>query len=193
MPVSFILTGLILLYLLFYGEKIAHKRFFAIMLFFIMVGFFVGDIEIVDNTLLNIFIMIPTLSIAVYLVYRIGKIDKIVFGISSLISLGIYALLLFFDLEYSTLLSPEFIFIITLIVGIVFSYRISLSISYLIWSYIFYDVLNVFFVKSSMRVVSILSVSTFELIMYSVAICFVSNIIIHFVSSRFTKEKKINV
>ena len=187
MPVSFILVGLFLIYLIFYCKNLQHRNWFIAMILFIMLGFFVAEINILNGVLLNIFIFVPVIIFSICFILKLNKLEGVLFFCGVSISIAIYSVMVKTDIELSTLFNPKLIFLASTFIVICFSYSLNLSISYVLFVFLMYDILNILLVKNSTGVVTILSISTFSLIVYEIVIILVVYKIIEFVKLK-TKE-----
>lgn len=193
MPISFIFIGLSMLYIIFYAKNLQYKKTLLILLGGLLVGYFIGDVYILDGIIVNVVILIPLFIIDTYLIVKLNKLDGILFVILTFISSGIYILLVTINIEFSTLFSPIIIFVMSSIIGVCCSYNINFSIAYIISIYTMYDILNILLIKGGVGIVSILNVSTLGLIIYSIAISYISSKLYRLIKDKFTKEKNANV
>lgn len=189
MPVSFILIGLLIIYIFFYGNNVPYKNIFVFLLSTILIGYFITEVNILHGVLVNVFIAIPVFIINTYFIVKLEKLEGIIFVISVILSCVIYGLLVSVELEFSTLFTPLYIFIITSVVAIIFSLKQNLCFAYIISSFTLYDLLNIILVKNGTGVVSILSVTTTQLIVYSLLISLIFAKLFTVVIKKYSKEK----
>lgn len=188
MPISFILVGLVLIYIIFYSKNTKYKNVSIAMFIFIMIGFFVKEINILNGVLLNVFIFVPIIIFSIYFIVNLNNIEGILFFCGVSISIAIYSILVKNDMEVSTLFSPTIPFLISTFLVICFGFSINLFVSYTLFIFSMYDILNILLIKNSTGVVTILPVSTFSLIVYDIIIGFAVYKLIEFVKLK-TKEK----
>ena len=188
MPISFILVGLVLIYIIFYSKNLKYKNVSIAMLIFIMIGFFINEINILNGVLLNAFIFVPTIIFSIYFIVKLNNIEGILFFCGVSISIAIYSILVKKDMELSTLFNPTIPFLISTFFVMCFGFSVNLFVSYTLFVFLMYDILNILLIKNSTGVVIVLPVSTFSLIVYEIFIGFLVYKLIKFVKFK-TKEK----
>lgn len=189
MPISFIIFGILIIYLLFYGQNIEYRKLYLYLLLSIMIGYFIDDIEICNGIIIDIFIMMPCIIFIILLSFKIDYKHWLYVSIFIGISITVYFFLNFIDIEYSTVLNPVLIFIFTVFIGSVFLNQNNIYIPYYILIYFLYDVTNIFYIKSSIKVVSVFSINTVTFILYSICITYILNRIFNFLKLCVFKEK----
>lgn len=194
MPISFILIGVYIIYLIFYKQQLKYKNILVVLLSLILLGYFVPCVDILNGALFNFFIFVPTFLLDIFFIVKLEKVEGIIFLSALCISVTIYIVMVLNNIEFSTLFSSVYIFLITLFIAVILSFNLFLSISFSISSFIMYDILNIVLIKNSTGVVTIMSVSSISLIVYAILITIVTNKLFNYLKNkRKAKEKEINV
>lgn len=194
MPISFILIGVYIIYLIFYKQQLKYKNILVVLLSLILLGYFVPCVDILNGALFNFFIFVPTFLLDIFFIVKLEKVEGIIFLSALCISVTIYIVMVLNNMEFSTLFSSVYIFLITLFIAVILSFNLFLSLSFSISSFIMYDILNIVLIKNSTGVVTIMSVSSISLIVYAILITIVTNKLFNYLKNkRKAKEKEINV
>ena len=189
MPIPFLILGICLIYLIFYGRDIKYKKLIIGLICCIMSAFFFDDIEIFDGVILDIFIIVPC-TIFVYIsAIDIDKKDFLIISISLLFSLISYFLMIYINIELSSLISPVLIFVFTTVMATLIFGDIKRILIYCILGYLSYDVINIFFVRPSIGVVTVMGVSTLMLLIYTILVSGLLNLLFKKIKWRIYKER----
>ena len=189
MPISFIIFGILIIYLLFYGQSISCKKIYLCLLSTIMIGYFIQDVEIFNGVIVDIFVAIPCVIFAILFSFKIDYKRWWYMSILIGFSVVVYTFLNFINVEYSTVLNPVLIFIFTVLMGSIFFNQTNAFMVYYILIYYLYDVVNIFYIKQSIGVVSVFGVNTISLILYSIIITYILNKLLNFIKKSLFKEK----
>ena len=176
MPIPFLILGLTIIYLIFYGKDIQHKKTIALFLSVIMIGFFVEDEEVFAGVIVDVFILLPSMILFGIFFNKIKSREWLLLVIMMVVSTIFYLLVVYTNIEFCTLLNPIIIFWITVGLASISFNNIYVISVYTILSYLIYDLINIFYVKSSIGVVTIFGVNTAMLIIYSICISLIVNI-----------------
>lgn len=194
MPIVFILLGVIVLYLLFYQVCIPHKKTLIVLIICTMIGFFIPYITILNGLLVNFFILIPLFIFDVYCIVQLGKLPSVLFlAILSVTSL-IYVLIVIIDMEFSTVINPIYTMLGVVLISILLSRKVYFSLAYLISSLLLFDLLNLFLVKNSLGLVTLLSIEVYQGVLIGSLCVIVFYNILEIIQIKIkNKEKKKNV
>lgn len=194
MPLSFILLGISIIYLIFYNDVIKYKNILIFLLILMLIGYFAPLIDILDGALFNFFIFVPAFILNIYFIVKLNKIEGLIFLGCIILTLTIYILMVINNMELSTLFSSIYIFLITLFFAILQSFNLNLSLAYTISSFVMFDILNIVLIKKSAGVVTVFSVESFSMVVYVVFVSIIVNkLFVCLKSKRKTKEKESNV
>ena len=189
MPIPFLMLGLSIIYMIFYGVKIPDRIAFIVVGIMSLLGFFIDNVLLFEGVMVNIILLFSILSAVSILMYRENLKSLIFYFIFLIFSSTIYLFAIYLNIELSTALRIEFIFIFTLVLSIFLIRNIRLCISFVMSSYIFYELINILFVRIYIGSVTVISIDTFCFVIYSVAILLVLNFCYNFLKKKFAQEK----
>lgn len=183
------MLGLSIIYMIFYGVKIPDRIAFIVVGIMSLLGFFIDNVLLFEGVMVNIILLFSILSAVSILMYRENLKSLIFYFIFLIFSSTIYLFAIYLNIELSTALRIEFIFIFTLVLSIFLIRNIRLCISFVMSSYIFYELINILFVRIYIGSVTVISIDTFCFVIYSVAILLVLNFCYNFLKKKFAQEK----
>ena len=189
MPLSFVIIGLIIIYIIYYLDRIPHRKILTGLLISMLVGYFIGDIDVMNGVIINPFILFPVFIIDIYLLVSLNRLQGILLFISAIVSTGIYILFVSLDIEYSTLIDSDIAFLIATAFTLIFSFDVRVGVAYAISSFLLFDMFNIVLIKNYTGVVSILSVSSLSSMVYLILIAVVSNRFYQIIKNKLKKEK----
>ena len=189
MPIPFLMLGLSVIYMIFYGVKIPDRIAFIVVGILSLLGFFIDNVLLFEGVMVNIILLFSILSAVSILMYRENLKSLIFYFIFLIFSSTIYLFAIYLNIELSTALRIEFIFIFTLVISIFLIRNIRLCISFVMSAYIFYELINILFVRIYIGSVTVISIDTFCFVIYSVAILLVLNFCYNFLKKKFAQEK----